>query len=115
MNIRTLVADVMVGPVRPWPGAGKDADVDYIEIVPEGAVANAGMALARLGVPVSAWAAVGEDNLGRIVRDFVGPVASIAITSRHRYQNLQNLERLLEEFPLPNTSERNPLSAQQKA
>ncbi|PWT85383.1 MAG: hypothetical protein C5B58_03175 [Acidobacteria bacterium] len=67
----TLVADVVVGPMGVWPGSGKSADVDYIEIVPGGAVANTGMALARLGVPVSACAAVGEDNLGRIVRDFV--------------------------------------------
>lgn len=67
----TLVADLVVGPVGKWPGPGKSADIDYIEIVPGGAVANTGMALARLGVPVSAYAAVGEDNLGTIVRDFV--------------------------------------------
>lgn len=68
----TLVADLVVGQIRAWPGAGKSADVDYIEIVPGGAVANTGMALARLGIPVSAWAAVSEDNLGTIVKDFVG-------------------------------------------
>jgi sugar/nucleoside kinase (ribokinase family) len=67
----TLVADLVVGPVGQWPGPGKSTDIDYIEIVPGGAVANTGMALARLGVPVSAYAAVGEDNLGTIIRDFV--------------------------------------------
>jgi len=68
----TLVADLVVGPVRHWPGPGKSADVDYIEIVPGGAVANTGMALARLGIPVSACAAVGDDSLGTIIKDFVG-------------------------------------------
>src|SRR5215469_741713 len=68
----TLVADLVVGPIRGWPSVGKSADVDYIDIVPGGAVANTGMALARLGIPVSAWAAVGEDNLGTILKDFIG-------------------------------------------
>jgi sugar/nucleoside kinase (ribokinase family) len=68
----TLVADLVVGPIRAWPSVGKSADVDHIDIVPGGAVANTGMALARLGIPVSAWAAVGEDNLGTLVKDFVG-------------------------------------------
>lgn len=72
----TLVADLVVGPVGKWPGPGKSADIDYIEIVPGGAVANTGMALARLGVPVSACAAVGEDNLGAIIKDFVGSWAT---------------------------------------
>jgi sugar/nucleoside kinase (ribokinase family) len=72
----TLVADVVVGPIGAWPDPGKNGDVDYIDIVPGGAVANTGMALARLGVPVSACAAVGQDNLGRIVRDFVSDWAT---------------------------------------
>jgi sugar/nucleoside kinase (ribokinase family) len=72
----TLVADLVVGPVGEWPSPGKSADLDYIEIVPGGAVANTGMALARLGVPVSACAAVGKDNLGAIVNDFVGSWAT---------------------------------------
>jgi sugar/nucleoside kinase (ribokinase family) len=67
----TLVADLVIGPVGKWPGPGKSADIDYIEIVAGGAVANTGMALARLGVPVSACAAVGTDNLGAIIKDFV--------------------------------------------
>ena len=72
----TLVADVVVGPIRAWPDPGKNGDVDYVDIVPGGAVANTGMALAHLGVPVSACAAVGGDNLGRIVREFVGDWAT---------------------------------------
>src|SRR5215469_10248784 len=72
----TLVADLVVGPIRGWPSVGKSADVDYVDIVPGGSVANTGMALARLGIPVSACAAVGGDNLGRIVKEFVGDWAT---------------------------------------
>src|SRR5262249_60674042 len=71
-----LVADVVVGPIRAWPDPGKNGDIDYVDIVPGGSVANTGMALARLGIPVSACAAVGGDNLGRIVKEFVGDWAT---------------------------------------
>jgi sugar/nucleoside kinase (ribokinase family) len=67
----TLVADVIIRPVRGWPGKSQNANVDRIEILPGGAVANTGMALARLGVPVSACAAIGGDNLGMVVKDSV--------------------------------------------
>lgn len=68
----TLVADLIVRPIRNWPGKSQNASVDHIEILPGGAVANTGMALALLGVPVAARAAVGEDNLGKVVKDSVG-------------------------------------------
>ena len=68
----TLVADLIVRPIRGWPGKSQNASVDHIEILPGGAVANTGMALARLGVPVAARAAVGEDNIGKVVKDSVG-------------------------------------------
>jgi sugar/nucleoside kinase (ribokinase family) len=68
----TLVADVIIRPLRAWPGKSQNAKVDHIEVLPGGAVANTGLALARLGVPVSACAAVGEDNLGKIVKDSIG-------------------------------------------
>jgi sugar/nucleoside kinase (ribokinase family) len=74
--VGTLVADVVVGPIRAWPDPGKNGDIDYVDIVPGGSVANTGMALARLGIPVSACAAVGGDNLGRIVKEFVGDWAT---------------------------------------
>jgi ribokinase len=67
----TLVADLIIRPLRGWPGKNQNANVDRIELLPGGAVANTGMALARLGVPVSASAAVGEDNIGLFVKDFV--------------------------------------------
>src|SRR6476661_4699977 len=67
----TLVADLIIRPIRAWPGKSQNAIVDHIEILPGGAVANTGMALSRLGVPVSVYAAIGEDNIGRIVKDSV--------------------------------------------
>lgn len=67
----TLVADLIIRPIRGWPGKNQNANVDRIELLPGGAVANTGMALARLGVPVSACAALGEDNLGTFVKEFV--------------------------------------------
>jgi sugar/nucleoside kinase (ribokinase family) len=72
----TLVADVIIRPVRVWPGRGQNAQVDHIEVLSGGAVANTGMALARLGVPVSALAAVGGDNVGKVVKDSVGQWAA---------------------------------------
>jgi sugar/nucleoside kinase (ribokinase family) len=67
----TLVADLIVRPIRNWPGKNQNASVDLIEILPGGAVANTGMALARLGMPVSTYASVGEDNIGKVVKDSV--------------------------------------------
>src|ERR1700722_7601972 len=68
----TLVADVMIRPLRSWPGKSQNARVDRIEVLPGGAVANTGLALARLGVPVSACGAGGGENLGKIVKDSIG-------------------------------------------
>jgi sugar/nucleoside kinase (ribokinase family) len=67
----TLVADLLIRPIRVWPGKNQNARVDHIEMLSGGAVANTGMALARLGVPVSALAAVGGDNVGKVVKDSV--------------------------------------------
>jgi sugar/nucleoside kinase (ribokinase family) len=72
----TLVADLMVRPVRSWPAKGGVAFVDTIEVKQGGAVANTGLALERLGVPVSACAAVGADDLGLIIKGKVGKWAS---------------------------------------
>jgi len=67
----TLVADLIIRPIRVWPGKNQNAHVDHIEMLSGGTVANTGMALARLGVPVSALAAVGGDNIGSVVKDSV--------------------------------------------
>jgi sugar/nucleoside kinase (ribokinase family) len=67
----TLVADLIIRPIQNWPGKSQNAIVDYIEVLPGGAVANTGMALARLGIPVSACAAIGADNIGKVIKDSV--------------------------------------------
>jgi ribokinase len=67
----TLVADLIIRPIRGWPGKSQNAVVDSIEVLPGGAVANTGMALARLGVPVSACGAVGADNIGKVVKESI--------------------------------------------
>ncbi len=72
----TLVADLIIRPIRGWPGKRQNANVDRIEILPGGAVANTGLALARLGVPVSACAAIGGDNIGMVVKDSITRWAS---------------------------------------
>jgi sugar/nucleoside kinase (ribokinase family) len=68
----TLVADLLVRPIRNWAGKGHNANVDSIELLPGGTVANTGLALARLGVPVSALGAVGDDSFGSVVRESIG-------------------------------------------
>jgi sugar/nucleoside kinase (ribokinase family) len=83
----TLVADLLIRPIRVWPGKNQNAHVDHIEMLSGGAVANTGMALARLGVPVSALAAVGGDNVGKVVKDSVRQWAArdgvtVIVTSR---------------------------------
>ena len=72
----TLVADLIVKPVRSWPSERNNQNVDSIEIFPGGAVANTGLALARLGIPVSAYGSVGEDHLGSIVRSVLSQWAT---------------------------------------
>lgn len=72
----TLVADLTIRPIRGWPGKSQNANVDLIEVLPGGTVANTGMALARLGIPVSIHAAVGEDNIGKVIKDSVNAWAA---------------------------------------
>jgi sugar/nucleoside kinase (ribokinase family) len=67
----TLVADLLVRPIRNWEGKGHNANVDCIELLPGGTVANTGFALARLGVPVSALGAIGDDSFGVVVNESV--------------------------------------------
>ena len=63
----TVVVDVPAHPVAEMPERGRLAAVDRIDVYVGGAVANTGMALARLGVPVGVVGCVGKDPLGRIV------------------------------------------------
>ena len=67
----TLVADLLVRPIRNWAGKGHNANVDSIELLAGGTVANTGLALARLGIPVSALGAVGEDSFGTGIREWI--------------------------------------------
>ena len=63
----TIVVDVPAHPVAGMPGRGGLEAVERIDLYVGGAVANTGMALSRLGVPVGAIGCVGKDSLGRIV------------------------------------------------
>lgn len=67
----TLVADLLVRPIRNWEGKGHNANVDCIELVPGGTVANTGLALARLGVPVSTLGTLGDDSFGMVVNESI--------------------------------------------
>ena len=51
------------------PECGGLEAVERIDLYVGGAVANTGMALSRLGVPVGAVGCVGKDHLGRIVME----------------------------------------------
>ena len=63
----TIVVDVPAHPVAQMPERGGLEAVERIDLYVGGAVANTGMALSRLGVPVGAVGSVGKDSLGRIV------------------------------------------------
>lgn len=63
----TIVVDVPAHPVAGMPERGGLEVVERIDLYVGGVVANTGMALSRLGVPVGAIGCVGKDPLGRIV------------------------------------------------
>ena len=65
----TIVVDVPAHPVIGMPERGGLEAVERIELYVGGAVANTGMALSRLDVPVGAVGCVGKDHLGRLVME----------------------------------------------
>ena len=65
----TIVVDVSAHPVVRMPERGGLEAVERIDLYVGGAVANTGMALSRLGVPVGTIGCVGKDPLGRIVME----------------------------------------------
>lgn len=67
--VGTIVVDVPAHPVNRMPERGGLEAVEWIDLYVGGAVANTGMALSRLGVPVGAVGCVGKDSLGRIVME----------------------------------------------
>ena len=73
MTLVTVVgnvnADIVARPLLELPPPGGDLLVDTIEVRVGGAAANAGMALARLGLVPRVIGAVGDDYLGRFVMD----------------------------------------------
>lgn len=73
MTLVTVVGnvnvDIVARPLLELPPPGGDLLVDTIEVRVGGAAANAGMALARLGLAPRVIGAVGDDYLGRFVLD----------------------------------------------
>ena len=73
MTLVTVVgnvnADIVARPLLELPPPGGDLLVDTIEVRVGGAAANAGMALARLGLAPRVIGAVGDDYLGRFAMD----------------------------------------------
>jgi sugar/nucleoside kinase (ribokinase family) len=67
----TLVADIMARPISRWPKEGNTVSIEEIEIQAGGTVTNTGHILERFGVPISAHATVGDDNLGRMIKSLV--------------------------------------------
>ncbi|HEY0793891.1 MAG TPA: carbohydrate kinase family protein [Chthoniobacterales bacterium] len=72
----TLVADIVLRSVPQWPEKGGVVCVDLIQANHGGAVANTGLALERMGIPVTALATVGGDDLGIMVRSKVSTWAT---------------------------------------
>ena len=75
MTLVTVVgnvnADIVARPLLELPPPGGDLLVDTIEVRVGGSAANAGMALARLGLVPRVIGAVGDDYLGRFVMDWL--------------------------------------------
>jgi hypothetical protein len=65
----TIVVDFPAHLVARVPDRGGLEAVERIDLYVGGAVANTGMTLSRLGVPVGAIGCVGKDSLGRIVME----------------------------------------------
>jgi sugar/nucleoside kinase (ribokinase family) len=61
--------DLIVRSVTTLPPPGQEWEIEAVEIRPGGAAANAGLALAALGVPVRVIGAVGEDPFGAMLRE----------------------------------------------
>ncbi|HET6262830.1 MAG TPA: carbohydrate kinase family protein, partial [Chloroflexia bacterium] len=67
--VGTIVVDVPAHPVNRMPERGGLEAVEWIDLYVGGAVANTGVALSRLGVPVGTVGCVGKDSVGRIVME----------------------------------------------
>jgi sugar/nucleoside kinase (ribokinase family) len=61
--------DLIVRSATALPPPGQEWEVEAVEMRPGGAAANAGLALAALGVPVRVVGAVGDDPFGALLQD----------------------------------------------
>jgi sugar/nucleoside kinase (ribokinase family) len=71
--IGCVQADVVISPVTDLPEAGSAVLVDQASVRVGGAGANAALALAEAGVPTRLMGCVGDDPLGRWMRDELTP------------------------------------------
>jgi sugar/nucleoside kinase (ribokinase family) len=71
--IGCVQADVLMSPVTELPSAGATLLTDQMSIRIGGAGANAALAFAEAGVPVRLMGCLGEDQLGRWMREQLGP------------------------------------------
>jgi sugar/nucleoside kinase (ribokinase family) len=69
--VGNAVMDILGRPVDSLAPAGTSQPLDEVRLSPGGNAINTGIALARLGVPVEIAAAVGNDRLGRLMREAV--------------------------------------------
>lgn len=67
--IGLLVADVVAGPLRAYPAAGRLSLVEQMELHTGGCAANSAIALAKLGVSTGVMGKVGDDTFGRFIVD----------------------------------------------
>jgi len=65
------VADVLARPVDQLAPSGTSQPLEDVALGPGGNCINTAIALARLGVPVRAAAAIGDDRFGQFLRDRV--------------------------------------------
>ena len=62
-------ADLILGPVTPWPEAGSEIVVDHNELRVGGAAGNSAQAWAALGIKHQIAASTGDDQFGIWLRD----------------------------------------------
>jgi sugar/nucleoside kinase (ribokinase family) len=67
--VGNAVADVLARPVESLPPPGKNQGLADVALGPGGNSINTGIALARLGVSVAVAAPLGDDRLGRMIRE----------------------------------------------
>ena len=67
--IGNINVDLIVRSATVVPPPGQEWEIEAVDMRPGGAAANAGLALAALGIPVRVVGAVGDDRFGDMLRD----------------------------------------------